>query len=220
MLVTKRGRYDIAPLETQNSSLPKALEIPRYQDNPLYLEYRQPIGRDAVFSSWYPSTSDIFAGALLTDSNYLIDPTPSPTPNAKFSALKIGDVFTDPVNGTKISVVAKDATKLTADVQLGPVGGIQVKITSPRGTHGVDPQFNNPKTIKVTVDATTPVGRIRRVEFAIDGQQNVVAVDSGAPYERNINVKKLSAGRHSISVKAYDEFGYFRSNTVRIDITR
>ena len=222
LTITQSGRYDIAPLESQNTLLPRALEIPRYQVSPLYLEYRQPIGRDAIFSSWYPNTSDIFAGALVTSSDgarsNLIDPTPSPAPNAKFSALKIGDVFTDPVNGTKISVVAKDATKLTADIQLGPIGDISVKITSPK--LNPIPQFTNPKSITVLANVAVPIGKVKRVTFSIDSRQNVVATDATAPYGKNINVKTLSAGRQSIYVTAWDEFGYSSYSRVRVDIIR
>ncbi|OGZ43433.1 MAG: hypothetical protein A3J55_02930 [Candidatus Ryanbacteria bacterium RIFCSPHIGHO2_02_FULL_45_17b] len=222
LAVTQSGRYDIAPLESQSTLLPRALEIPRYQAPPLYLEYRQPIGRDAIFSSWYPNKSDIFAGALVTSSDgarsNLIDPTPSPAPNAKFSALKIGDVFTDPVNGTKISVVAKDATKLTADIQLGPIGDISVKITSPK--LNPIPQFTNPKSITVLANVAVPIGKVKRVTFSIDSRQNVVATDATAPYGKNINVKTLSAGRHSIYVTAWDEFGYSSYSRVRVDIIR
>ena len=122
------------------------------------------------------------------------------------------------MNGTKISVAAKDAAKLTVDVQLGPVGDIDVKLTSP--AHGRIQEFNNPTSIKFSVVVTVPVGKVKRVEFAIDGRQNIVATDVAAPYERSINVKKLSAGRHSIYATAYDEFGYSSYTRVRIDITR
>ena len=223
--VSSNGNFTIQPIESNTPGGIKALKIPRFGGSMIYVEYRQPIGRDMRFqnpSSFYPQGTDVFEGALLhivngySAKSGMIDPTPFPTPSAASAALKVGDIFTDPVNGTRIKVLSKSPSGLTVNVQLGTLGKISVNITKPSASQ----VLTNPKTILVEATATSPIGNIKEVAFAIDSMQKVVGVDKAKPYRKSINVRTLTPGKHWLYVIAKDKFGNSSLDRVRIEIVR
>ncbi len=120
-VVSESGVYRIDALET-NSGGVKGLEIARDVDDPLYVEYRQPIGTDASFGAG----ADVYEGVLLHIGTDLIDATPPPAPygpqppnDAQLTpALHVGETWVDPLTGTVVTVVEKAATDVLVDVSL------------------------------------------------------------------------------------------------------
>ncbi len=125
--VTADGTYTIEPLATATGGL-KAIKIPRGRlpapigvdvgpidlTDYLYVEYRQPIGFDAVLCC------GAYEGALLhtlhehPSKSLLLDMSP-PTDGAA-PALPVGKSFTDPASGATITVTSSTSTGLTVDV--------------------------------------------------------------------------------------------------------
>lgn len=121
--VTRSGTYRLEPLETNTGGV-KALEVARGGDFPLYLEYRQPLGADAAFGA----SANVFTGLLVHAGWGLLDLTPpagsyGPTPptDAQLTpVLPVGASWVDPLTGTRLEVLHRDAAGLTVDVTLGP----------------------------------------------------------------------------------------------------
>jgi hypothetical protein len=149
---TQNGDYALEPLETATNGL-KVLKIHIGKDRSvtLYVEFRQPIGFDAVFSSFSDPASDVYNGATLHvvdrikmlqflntafgikglsgSDTFIIDPTPdgslgrpSGTPYPFHqSVLKKGDSFTDPMTGITLKVKDVTPSLLTVSVSGMPL---------------------------------------------------------------------------------------------------
>lgn len=136
LAVAASGTYQIAPLETAGTA-PKALKIPRGTDpltgqvNYYYVEYRQPIGFDAVLAS----VGNLAQGVLvhtggpsradgLEQQSMLLDMTPDSDAASVFrdirdGALVPGSSYVDSVAGVGIKLVSIDAGGATVAVTVG-----------------------------------------------------------------------------------------------------
>jgi Gametolysin peptidase M11/NPCBM-associated, NEW3 domain of alpha-galactosidase len=129
-IASASGSYQIGAYETATVNA-KALKILKSTDpvtavkSWYYIEYRQPIGFDAVLTSLYQS--NLVKGVLIrtgTDgdrnSSYLLDMTPNtvPTFDMTDAALIPGQVFTDSAAGVMIAVTGVDTNQATVSVTL------------------------------------------------------------------------------------------------------
>lgn len=128
--VTASGRHRIEPMAAPGTG-PKALKIARGRDaltgemNYYYVEYRQPVGFDAVLGN----AGNLAEGVLLhtggpNQYSLLLDMTPDSDPASSFhdirdSALVAGRTYADAAAGIRITLVAADASGATVDVVLG-----------------------------------------------------------------------------------------------------
>jgi hypothetical protein len=124
--VTATGDYVITPLETVGGV--KALMVLRDKRFQFYyhLEYRQPIGFDAV--QLFAAEDNVFYGALVRfpasefstnyDSN-LLYMNPSPDAFAKRPALEVGQTFCDKDKRVSIAPLAATPDGLTVRVRFG-----------------------------------------------------------------------------------------------------
>lgn len=113
--VTNNGIYTLEPIETNSNGL-KTLMIPRVNpDEYIYVEFRQPIGKDVAMSEFGGKTHNIYNGAFLhadpvagtTNYSYAFLPDGSVLPRityAGYPALEVGKSFNDPQTHTTISV--------------------------------------------------------------------------------------------------------------------
>ncbi len=127
--VSSNGRYAIDRYETTGSA-PKALKILK-STNPVtgvktwyYIEYRQPIGFDALLAGRGNLTTGVLVRTATLTGGLGISQSLDMTPNSDASlmyelqdaALEVGRSFTDPVSGVTISLAAADANGATIDV--------------------------------------------------------------------------------------------------------
>ncbi|MFC1662625.1 Ig-like domain-containing protein [Patescibacteria group bacterium] len=218
--------YDLEPLEVSGSGF-KGLRIQRSVGEDLIISYRQPIGHDADFP--YLGSSDGYEGAMIhitgiNDSawSYLLDPTidlsavPFPiTPNAFYSALKMGDSFTDPLTTTTVTTTAHNPdtinpenSRVTVRVDIGK------RDFNPPVITVLDPPYD--ATVSGTIDLRTTVESphgIDRVEFACLNCQNPTSLgtltepDVSGEYILPIDTTQLPNMQVAIKVTAYDLSG-------------
>ncbi len=132
---TASGSYQIGAYEAATASA-KALKVLKSTNAATgaktwyYIEYRQPIGFDAVLTSLYQS--NLVNGVLIrtgTDgdrnSSYLLDMTPNtvPTFDMTDAALLPGQAFVDSAAGVTITLTGRDSTQATVNVTLGAPSG-------------------------------------------------------------------------------------------------
>ncbi|HEU0306222.1 MAG TPA: NEW3 domain-containing protein [Lysobacter sp.] len=126
------GRYTIEPYSGSGVGT-KAIKIPRGTDPATgkprwyYVEYRQPIGADAIIAN----TGNLTKGVLLRavtegdgSGSLLLDMTPNSDPSSGFAdledgALAVGRSYTDSGAGVTVSLAAADSTGATIDVSYG-----------------------------------------------------------------------------------------------------
>ena len=127
---TASGSYTVGAYESATAE-PKALKVPRSTDPVTgvktwyYLEYRRPIGFDAILSTLY--ASNLVSGVLIRtgadgdrNSSYLLDMTPNtvPTFDMTDAALMPGQVFNDADAGVTITIEALGASAAMLGVTL------------------------------------------------------------------------------------------------------
>ena len=126
---TASGRYAIEPYSSSSVG-PKAIKIPRGLDaagHPswYYVEYRQPIGADAVLT-----LGNLTQGVMVRvgsdgdpESGYQLDMTPGTSTSAYAElydgALGVGRSYTDAAAKVTITLVSADAAGATVDVSVG-----------------------------------------------------------------------------------------------------
>lgn len=203
--ITANGTYILEPLETLTSGL-KALKIQRASNDNLFVEYRRPIGFDANFFAYRP-TSNVYAGGLLHTQNtqvtgsgsLLIDPTPPSSSSTV--ALSVNESFVDPLTKAKIQVLSQNSNELALDIELtqGDIIPPTVSFLSPTNYTSVS------GTIKVTASASDDSG-IKKVDFykSVLGNYIFLASDTTAPYEFNLDTTALPNGTNYLKVTAYD----------------
>lgn len=124
------GRYSIEPYSS-GSVGPKAIKIPRGVDGsgkPLwyYVEYRQPIGTDAVLGTVGNLTKGVLVRLATEGDRYssdLLDMTPgsytTTTGDFQDGALAVGQRYTDAAANVALTLVSADANGATIDVSIG-----------------------------------------------------------------------------------------------------
>lgn len=127
-IIDRSGTYSVKPHESlgDGAELLKIQRGPREaQDNHIYIEYRQPIGVDAIFGEEYPGT-DIYDGASVFLKNddiakrgrlKIFDRSPS-RPDAIRVTFVPGDNFYDPASRIDVSVLSADENELVVDVDI------------------------------------------------------------------------------------------------------
>lgn len=131
-LVEVRGSAQVmlTPIEDASPGL-KAVKIPRPNGQPLYLEYRQPIGFDQGMDQG--GFSDVFDGLLLHvprmrgHESLLIDPTPPGEPHR--SALPSGATYTDPLSGIAVRVHQRTTTGVVVSIVYPPASTCRAPCT-------------------------------------------------------------------------------------------
>ena len=131
--VTTSGRYAISTYEVTDAKA-KALKIPRSTDPATgfstwyYVEYRQPIGADAVLNAVGNLTRGVLVrtgsnATNLASTSHLLDMTPGSGSTAaadvKDGALEAGRSHVDAEAGVTITLVSADANGAVIDVVLG-----------------------------------------------------------------------------------------------------
>ncbi len=138
--VTTDGTYEIAPLES-NDGRSKALKIFKGVDSATgknswyYLEYRQPIGFDALLFEpepyYYPEQLEngvvVHTGVDGAYYSYMLDMTPDSSPISVYDlqdpVLEIGNSYTDSDAGVTITPVASDNSGITVSISFTNGGG-------------------------------------------------------------------------------------------------
>lgn len=136
--VTSSGSYTISPIETISSG-PQMLKIDRGNGQFFFIEYRQPLGVDSVFSA------SVFDGAMIhfapgisnNGDTHLLDMTPTSPRSHSDVTLQVGQSFTgtDVLIGSDfvtITVTGQTATSLTLDIAFIPPT-VDVKVNSVQG---------------------------------------------------------------------------------------
>jgi hypothetical protein len=124
------GTFDLEPFEADNFQ-PKALKVLKSIDSSgaktyYYIEYRQPIGYDAIFSSLWTS-NNLTSGIVIhtgtdqkANSSFLLNMNPlqSSWYNA---ALQPGDSFKDSETGLKVTLLTADTAKARMRITIGQI---------------------------------------------------------------------------------------------------
>ena len=123
--VTSSGSFALVPSESGTKGL-QALRVQRGANNDwLWLEYRQPIGYDSTFASYYPDLNQGLTGALI----HFEDPAEYPgytrllnfsAPTVPYSfthaALPSGSSWSDPYSPLTITVTGASASALSVTI--------------------------------------------------------------------------------------------------------
>lgn len=128
--VSGSGRYTLSPYE--NGTGTRALKIPRGlnasgQQTWYYLEYRQPVGFDAVLGYYGTLSKGVLVRTGTSgdaDSTYLLDMTPNSDTSSGFvdlwdSALMAGRSYTDAGSNINVNVISNDAVGAIVDITVG-----------------------------------------------------------------------------------------------------
>jgi hypothetical protein len=128
--VSASGRYSIEPYSSQSVG-PKAIRVPRGTDSSgrklwYYLEYRQPVGADAVLGSTGNLTKGVIV-RLATEGDIYSSRQLDMSPNSSTSsygdladgALALGQTYTDATAKVSITLASADAGGATVDVTYG-----------------------------------------------------------------------------------------------------
>jgi len=199
------GTYVLNPIETAGGGV-YAVRIPAAANRTYWLEYRQPIGFDAVLAGYPNNGAQVRVAApfetlcsncnAYSNDTQLLDMTPG-TSSFADAALVAGKSFADTVYGINISVLSAAA------------GGLTVQVTTPvtvTTTSTILASSRNPApagasvTFTATVTGSAPTGS---VAFTADGTtvagcSGVALVASGNAGTAACSTGSLAAGTHSI----------------------
>lgn len=202
LVPNKSSTYTIEPIEATTNGI-KEIKLPRsndaYFDNDfLTLEYRQSIGFDQTLGTY----TNVFKGILLhigTSKPYILDTSP-PGHSGSDVALAVGQSFTDPLTGTKITTTNIDSSGATVDIVLGKTDFTPptVSIISPTNNDTVS------GTVTVTADATDDSG-IEKVEFY--NSYKLIGTATTTPYAISWDTTHVSNGDNYLYAIAYDKAG-------------
>lgn len=118
------GRYHLEPYSS-NTLGPKAIRIPRGNNQWYYLEYRQPIGFDSVLNLGTQTKGLMIRSAVTATptSSLLLDMTPQTSTNTTTEladgALIVGATYYDATANLSITLVSADASSAVIDISLG-----------------------------------------------------------------------------------------------------
>lgn len=159
--VSTVGTYQLRPLESAASDVPKALKVQRPgTTRNLWIEYRQPIGIDSVITSRVPTA---FQGVVVhyqdppgvTSSQrktHLVDYHPTTSGDFSDAPLLAGETWTDPYSTLRLTIGSATSSGINVTVNfassctysLGPGSGITVPSSSTGGTINVTTQAGCP----------------------------------------------------------------------------
>ena len=210
-IVTESNTYTIEPIEIKTSNL-QALKLQRNPDDYLFIEYRQPIGFDSSILENIHEDVDVFKGALIHSNaipdfggrgtSWLIDPTPPGSPYT--SALKVGDVFIDPLNGAQIKTVSQNNSSLTLQIHIGKTDFILPTINILNPLQDFQRVSGD---VTISAQAFDDSG-IEKVEFTVFGFKDEETLTLlREPYEAVFDSRLWGNGDNYINVRAYDRSG-------------
>lgn len=180
--------YTLSPIESPGGLL-YAVKIPLTSPQRTYwLEFRQPIGFDSGIGA-NPANGTLVHVA--PDPGYgcgacLLDMTPA-TAGFTDAALEVGQSFTDPIAGLRVTPLSVDPLALAVQVELGPPPPFGVDrhaaggsanlngILEPGETASVEPSFSNTTGGPLTVTGTA-------TDFTGPGGAAYAITDSTADY--------------------------------------
>lgn len=187
--ITATGDYELVPLEVTTPGV-KALKVLRANGRWMYIEYRQPIGYDAILNNqqntFSPTTGLEFYDVPNSNTQtYLLDPAMN---TLGYSPLDVGQQVTDPLTGTVFSVNSRTADRIVVHVNYrSPVVYPTMFLQTPAANSSYS------GTIPFSATATHPSG-IAQVEFWRSDLATPLAVDTTAPYSFNYDVSSIAAG--------------------------
>lgn len=117
--VTTNGTYTIEPLESASTGI-KTIKILGNEDSYLYLEYRQRIGFDSelvntdIYNGLLVHTNDKLSGNGGGIDTQLIDV--SPPGDIRTPVLHVGESFSDPISGARITVISKNQNGIIINI--------------------------------------------------------------------------------------------------------
>lgn len=203
------GAYSLEPLETITSGV-KTVKIQRSSRSFLYIEYRRPVGYDAMFKDLYGAS--IFDGILMHVTGgsfgfgftnpdqvdtFLVDPTPN---EDKSFVVRAGENYIDPATKTKIAVTSISDNSIDVNIELGTQDNIGPTISV------VEPEENETVLgeIEVVIDASDSAG----IDHAVAILNNKAIGDSRTPLSFVYNTIDPSAkwtdGIYSLNGYAVD----------------
>ncbi|MEK6901623.1 MAG: CARDB domain-containing protein, partial [Nanoarchaeota archaeon] len=223
---TSDSSFAIEPIETATTGL-KAVKILRrpsfFYGEPywqfLTIEYRQPIGFDSVFPSM--PVANVFLGGLLHAPllpwTSLFDPTPPRYPY--YSALLVGESFTDFRNG--VTITSKQRTegvdgKLSLDVKFNTLD----LVTDAIGLSPTNPVAGNPLIFSGTIkNRGTGTLELKnqaslRVDVGNDGSWDI-----RPPLPANVPVDPLGGGTSKTVSWPQDSWKWLANGNSTVDGT-
>ena len=196
------ANYTISPLENGGAAT-YAVKIPTSNSSRTYwLEFRQPIGFDAVLSA-YPNNgvqvrvSDPFEWASGADDTEILDMTPATSGNFTDSALVVGQSFLDSTYGVNIIVTAATASSVTVNVTKGGASPSTTTLSSSANPSAAGASV----TFIATVTGSSPTGTVSFKDGAnsIGGCAAVSLSGSGNSRTAQCATSALAAGTHSVT---------------------
>jgi hypothetical protein len=212
--ITNSGRYTLFPYASASSSI-KALKLNRGSGSglePIYIEYRQPIGFDSELALMRNQTGAfinprLYDGPIMRLRSSLLDLTPHDGDWIR-SALYDGSTFIDPATGTSIKVhsnfqdtINPHNSKLELDVKIGKtkLTGPEIEILSPLPGE----KFQTSIPIKIKTSDTTGVSNFL-VQFNNADVTQHLTLSSEGVYEGLIPVDSLFPGVYTLMIQASD----------------
>jgi hypothetical protein len=201
--------YTLNPIETGGGST-YAVKVPTANAKRTYwLEYRQPIGYDGMWTGWASNGVQIrvanpfetYCGGCdsWSDDTELLDATPA-TSTFNDAALLVGGTYTDPNYPVTINVISGTPTALTVQVITGGGGGAGATVTSlASSAHPL--AVGARVTFTATVTGVAPTGSVRFVDGAttISGCAAVALGGAGNSRTAACTTSSLALGAHGIT---------------------
>ncbi len=193
-VVATTGVYELDPLELSDSKV-KAIKIPytlNGQTLHYWLEYRRPVGFDAV--DWTGATPNFDGIMINVDAagvsggyvSFLLDVDPSTPPNPAAQRqisplLRLNEVFVDPASGVRITPVSLTSASAMVSIEVpSPAPSApMVSLTSPSPGSVVSEQA----PLSLVAQAVAPNDLVAKVEF-MDVNQTLFKIgeSDAAPY--------------------------------------
>ena len=223
------GNYTIEPIETASSGV-KAIKVFLNEDWWYWLEFRQAIGKDAIFGGYPNLLNGILVHASPADivqdydsPSELLDGTPE---NYYYldPALEVGRTFTDPFSNNVIQVLSKTSNSITVNIDVGILPCVQANPTVSIDPSTVWKAKGQTATFTVTVTnndnsgcSTANFSLIKNIPSGWSGNfsPSTLSIAPGASATSTFTVTSLASavdGYYDLSITAANG-GYFDSET-------
>ena len=208
---TGSATYVLSPLESAGGSV-YAVKIPAATKRTYWLEYRQPIGFDAGLSAYPTNGAQIRVSSPFetlcggcssgNDDTELLDLTTGTTAFSD-AALTVGNSYTDPDYGYKISVIGATASGLTVQVSAPGSTPTTTPTTTALATSINPSNWGSNVTFTATVSGSSPTGTVSFSDgsTAVAGCSAVALAGSGNVRTAACTTAALATGTHSISAR-------------------